>query len=275
MADFVRLFGPSGLFHTFFKDRLEAFVDTSATPWSWRGTFGTEGIPSEAIAQFENADKIRRAFFPAGSESPPISINVKPISLSNSASAVMMEIEGERVVYFHGPVQSKSISWPSAEAANVSRIAFQPGGWQQALTENGDWSPFRLFDEADITNEGEELFRARFTSGGQTAEFDIQFGSVLNPFRLKALRISPVPRNSDWGAGPMNERQIIDATVTEADRIGFFGKVPTHGDFVSTGLGRTFKPNSTTGYSRACRRASRHSAMNGSGSFAPRRLGAS
>ena len=187
MADFVRLFGPSGLFHGFFKDRLEAFIDTSSSPWSWRGTFGTEGIPSQAIAQFENADKIRRAFFPAGSEKPAVTINVKPISLSDSANAVMMEIEGERVVYFHGPIQSKSIIWPSGEAVNVSRIAFQPGGWQQALTENGDWSPFRLFDEADITNEGEDLFRARFASSGQTAEFDIQFGSVLNPFRLKAL----------------------------------------------------------------------------------------
>lgn len=187
MADFVRLFGPSGLFHSFFKDRLEAFIDTSATPWTWRGTFGTEGIPAQAIAQFENADKIRRAFFPAGSESPAVTINIKPVTLSDSANAVMMEIEGERVVYYHGPIQSKSISWPSSEATNVSRIAFQPGGWQQALTENGDWSPFRLFDEADIANEGEDLFRARFTSAGQTAEFDVQFGSVLNPFRLKAL----------------------------------------------------------------------------------------
>ncbi|MEI5681073.1 MULTISPECIES: type VI secretion system-associated protein TagF [unclassified Mesorhizobium] len=38
----------------------------------------------------------------------------------------------------------------------------------------------------------------------------------------------------------MNERHVIDA-ATEADRIGFFGKVPTHGDFISTGLGRTFQ----------------------------------
>jgi type VI secretion system protein ImpM len=38
----------------------------------------------------------------------------------------------------------------------------------------------------------------------------------------------------------MNERHVIDA-ATDADRIGFFGKVPTHGDFVSTGLGRTFQ----------------------------------
>jgi len=187
MADFVRLFGPQGLFQTFFKNRLDAFVDTSAQPWGWRGTFGGDSIPSQAIAQFENASKIERAFFPAGSEKPAISINVKPVSLSDSANAVMMEIEGERVVYFHGPIQSKSIGWPAAGADNQSRIAFLPGGWQEAMTQGGDWSPFRLFDAAKVTVEGPDLFRARFEDSGRTAEFDVQFGSVLNPFRLQAL----------------------------------------------------------------------------------------
>lgn len=32
---------------------------------------------------------------------------------------------------------------------------------------------------------------------------------------------------------------MIDTPGTEVDRIGFFGKVPTNGDFISTGLGRT------------------------------------
>ncbi|MGR9271308.1 type VI secretion system membrane subunit TssM (plasmid) [Rhizobium leguminosarum] len=187
MSDFIRLFGPEGLFKTFFKEKLEAFVDTSASPWGWKGTFGAASIPSAAIAQFENADKINRAFFPAGSENPSISINVKPVSLTEAASAVMLEIEGERVVYFHGPIQSKSITWPSTDASNVSRLAFQPGGWQQALTENGDWSPFRLFDDANLANQGDDLFRAKFQQNGQAAEFDVQFGSVLNPFRLEAL----------------------------------------------------------------------------------------
>ncbi|MBB4510734.1 type VI secretion system protein ImpL [Rhizobium leguminosarum] len=187
MSDFIRLFGPEGLFKTFFKEKLEAFVDTSASPWGWKGTFGAVSIPSAAIAQFENADKINRAFFPAGSENPSISINVKPVSLTEAASAVMLEIEGERVVYFHGPIQSKSITWPSTDASNVSRLAFQPGGWQQALTENGDWSPFRLFDDADLAIQGDDLFRAKFQQNGQAAEFDVQFGSVLNPFRLEAL----------------------------------------------------------------------------------------
>jgi len=193
MSDFVRLFGPKGLFKTFFGDKLAAFVDTSSSPWGWKGTFGSASIPSEAIAQFENADKINRAFFPAGSEGPSVAINIKPVSLTDSANAVMLEIEGERVVYFHGPIQSKSITWPSTEASNVSRLAFQPGGWQQALTENGDWSPFRLFDDAQLSVQGGDLFRAKFERNGQKAEFDVQFGSVLNPFRLEALSAFSCP----------------------------------------------------------------------------------
>lgn len=188
MADFTRLFGPTGTFQSFFKQRMEPFVDKTTTPWSWKGTFGTAGIPSDAIAQFENADKIFRAFFPNGSEVPAVSINVKPVSLTDRSSAVMLEIEGERVVYYHGPIQAKSIVWPSeSNSANLSRIAFQPGGWQQAKTENGDWSPFRLLDDAQISSQSGDMLRARFENSGQSAEFDIQFGSVLNPFKLDAL----------------------------------------------------------------------------------------
>ena len=36
----------------------------------------------------------------------------------------------------------------------------------------------------------------------------------------------------------MPARAALDPTPTEIDRIGFFGKLPTHGDFISAGLGR-------------------------------------
>ncbi|MFW8643317.1 type VI secretion system-associated protein TagF [Rhizobium beringeri] len=39
----------------------------------------------------------------------------------------------------------------------------------------------------------------------------------------------------------MNERAALDRSQTEADRIGFFGKLPSHGDFVSMGLGRNLQ----------------------------------
>lgn len=195
MSDFVRLFGPEGLLKTFFKENLEPFVDTSSSPWGWKGTFGASSIPSEAIAEFDKADQITRAFFPNGSKQPSVSINVTPVSLNPSANAVMLELGGEKVVYFHGPVLSKSITWPAGQSANSSRLAFQPGGWQEALTATGDWSAFRLFDSAKLSPGGQpNLFRATFERGEQVAEFDVQFGSVLNPFRLPALDAFACPR---------------------------------------------------------------------------------
>ncbi|TRL41318.1 type VI secretion system membrane subunit TssM [Rhizobium straminoryzae] len=188
MSDFIRLFAPDGLLKTFFKQNLEPFVDTSASPWGWKGTFGSASIPSEAIAAFDKADQITRAFFPNGSKQPSITINVTPVSLSDAANAVMLDVAGEKVVYFHGPILSKSITWPGGQAANSSRLAFQPGGWQEALTVTGDWSAFRLFDRAKLSQGSQpNLFRAVFQKGEQTAQFDVQFGSVLNPFRLPAL----------------------------------------------------------------------------------------
>lgn len=195
ISDFVRLFAPDGLLKTFFKENLEPFVDTSSSPWGWKGTFGAASIPNEAIAEFDKADQITRAFFPNGSKQPSVSINITPVSLSQSANAVMLELGGEKVVYFHGPVLSKSISWPAGKSANSSRLAFQPGGWQEALTVSGDWSAFRLFDQAKLSQGTQSnLFRAAFEKGEQRAEFDVQFGSVLNPFRLPAVDAFNCPR---------------------------------------------------------------------------------
>ncbi|GHC69548.1 type VI secretion system membrane subunit TssM [Limoniibacter endophyticus] len=186
MADFVRLFGPSGLFQSFFKDRLEPFVDKSESPWGWRGTFGGESIPSPALAQFENADRIHRAFFPAGSEQPAVSINVRTVSLART-NAAMLSIQDESIVQFADRPVSKSFRWPAQGRKNQSYIAFQPSGIAGATTTSGDWSPFRLFDRANIQMQGDDVFLASFDKGAQRATFEVQFGSVLNPFRLPAL----------------------------------------------------------------------------------------
>ncbi|ANL69621.1 type VI secretion system-associated protein (plasmid) [Rhizobium phaseoli] len=39
----------------------------------------------------------------------------------------------------------------------------------------------------------------------------------------------------------MNERATLERTPAEADRIGFYGKLPSHGDFVSMGLGHSLQ----------------------------------
>jgi len=187
MTDFTRLFGPKGLFQSFFNEQLRPFVDTTVTPWRWSGASDGDERSSQALRQFENADIITRSFFPSGGDSPMVRVNINPVSLSDAANAVVLELEGERVVYFHGPKREKSIIWPSQDSAHFSRLVFQPGGWENAETFSGDWSVFRLLDRAVITQTGGARFQARFDSQDRSATFEVQFGSALNPFRTQAL----------------------------------------------------------------------------------------
>ncbi|WP_448954722.1 type VI secretion system membrane subunit TssM [Labrys neptuniae] len=187
LTDFARLFGPKGRFHSFFTDKLEAFVDTSASPWRWRGTFGTEGMASPALAEFERADKIRQAFFPGDTDTPAVRITVTPLSLSASANYAVFNTSGVAIPMYRDYKQAKSFDWPSKQVGTESYLMFQPGTRDSRVLANGDWSTFRLLDKAEIAEEGADLFHATFTQDGKTAEYRVQFGGSLNPYRLKAL----------------------------------------------------------------------------------------
>ena len=184
--DFVRVFGPKGVFESFFADKLEPFVDTSADPWRWKGAFGTAGPASDTLVQFGRAHQIRQAFFSRGDQ-PSVSVTIKPETLDDSATAVILEVQGERVVYFHSRILPKTILWPARERSNVSQLIFQPGGWDQALSYSGTWSPMRLFDTADKTRLSADRFRAVFNHNGHSAGFEVQVGSILNPFTTDVL----------------------------------------------------------------------------------------
>ena len=197
LDDFTRVFGPDGVFDGFFKTRLAPFVDTTSSPWRWQGGLGTETVGTStmskgALAQFERARAIRDAFFPEGRLA--LSLDVTPVSMSKNADTVMLEMFGRRVVYFHGPVRSKSINWPAREGETQSRIAFLPGGLKQGLRRQGPWSPFRLFDAAKLSSPSDDVVRAAFTVRGRRAAFDVRMGSVANPFRLPALESFSCPQ---------------------------------------------------------------------------------
>ena len=191
MADFKRIFGNGGVFETFFDDRLAAFVDTTASPWVWRGGLddrdvGTGGFAKDALRQFENAQAIREAFFASGEE-PALTFDVTPVALSDDADAVQMEIGSQRVTYFHGPVVGKSIIWPEPSGALQARVGFQPGGWVSGIARQGPWAPLRLIEAADVEELTDGTVRATFVARGHEATFDITATSVRSTLNLPAL----------------------------------------------------------------------------------------
>ncbi|MFC2250047.1 type VI secretion system membrane subunit TssM [Labrys portucalensis] len=187
LTDFARLFGPKGLFPSFFQNELQAFVDTSASPWRWKGAPGAEGMASEALAQFENADEIRKAFFPNDGEMPSIRITMTGLSLNDATDMAVLTTAGEGVRLFKSNAQAKTFEWPSKDTKAESWVYMPPGDFNRKIQVTGEWATFRLLDKAVITAEGTDLFKARFSQDGRSAEFRVQFGGTLNPYRLKAL----------------------------------------------------------------------------------------
>ena len=189
LQDFGRLFGPSGLMQTFFDENLAKFVDTTVDPWQTRRVNGIDiGISPAVVQQFQNADEIRNAFFIAPGL-PTVTFDVTPAALDPSVAQVTLDIDGQQVIYAHGPPQVSALRWPGTQGAR-SRVAFSPptAGRQNDITHDGPWSLFRMLDGAELRRTSvTDRSRVVFNVGGRIAIFELRAGSALNPFTLDAL----------------------------------------------------------------------------------------
>ncbi|NJM81991.1 MAG: type VI secretion system membrane subunit TssM [Tabrizicola sp.] len=182
--DFTRLFGPGGVFDLFFADNLAEFVDTSSTPWSWKGGLGTAGDASDALMQFQRAAIIRSAFFPTGGSRPNVQMTVRLVKL---------DPDGDSTIFTIGKQSSNSrtpervLVWPPEDGELVSLIRITPYPQDFVLRADGPWAPFRLFDQGEIVDGVPGEFDVTFDVNGRNVTLRIRSGSVNNPFRLPAL----------------------------------------------------------------------------------------
>ena len=193
LDDFTRIFGPNGLFGGFFEENLAGFVDRSSDPWTWTGGLGTAGESSEALAQFQRADAIRRAFFADGAAAPEVEVTLDLVRLDTRARVALMEIGGERSVHGLDRAERETLVWPGEGV--TARLTLLPGERDRSVTETGEWAPFRLFDRAETRPVSDNRFEAAYDVSGREAVFTVTAGSVNNPFRLPAIEAFQCPES--------------------------------------------------------------------------------
>jgi len=198
MRDFATLFAPAGLIDTFFNENLAKHVDTRARPWVVKKVNDADlGISPAVIAQMQQAAEIRDAFFAAG-PAPVVQFQITPEALDPKADGVALEIDGQIAGFRHADGQPRplAVTWPGT--VGLARIAFEPAaaGSESTLSRDGPWGWFRLLDAAEIrrTNVSDRT-RVIFNIGGRIAIFQMQSGSVLNPFALPALSKFTCPKS--------------------------------------------------------------------------------
>jgi type VI secretion system protein ImpL len=198
LQDFQKLFAPGGLIDGFINENLLKHIDTRSRPWTWRAVNNVDlGMSPAVLRQMQYSVEIRDAFFASGA-SPAIKFQITPEALDPKARAVLLEIDGQPIRFSHkdGRATPAAVTWPGP--VGMARVSFEPDkrNIESVVSKDGPWAWFRLLDGAEVrkTNVSDRK-RVIFNVGGRIAIFQLQSGSVLNPFALPALTKFSCPKS--------------------------------------------------------------------------------
>lgn len=198
LRDFGELFGKGGQIDSFFSQNLAKFVDTRSRPWTWKKVGSTDlGISQAVLTEMQRAMEIRDAFFP-DSMTPNLAFQITPEALDPKAKSVQWDIDGQQIMFRHkdGQPRPTGVNWPGS--VGEAQIGFKPDKRfsESLLRRDGPWALFRILDAAEVraTNVADRQ-RIIFRIGGRIAIFQLQSGSVNNPFALSGLAKFRCPKS--------------------------------------------------------------------------------
>lgn len=194
LSDFGRFFGPGGIMDKFFEENLMELVDTARSNWQWRPGGGmAKGSPG-ALAQFQRAHRIKETFFGQGGATPSVNFDLTPVTMDANITSIVIDIEGQRVTYAHGPAIPTTVDWPGPGPRQVRVQLSPPAPGGSGVTESGAWGWFRLLDASKVTPAGiPEQFDVTFQAGDRSARFRLAANSAFNPFGSNLLRAFRCP----------------------------------------------------------------------------------
>jgi type VI secretion system protein ImpL len=182
LADFGRVFGYGGTFETFFKENLAPLVDASRSPWRWREGAAQIGGSAALLRQFQQAQRIREAYFKPGTQQPEARFNLTADSLDAAATRFTLDLDGQRFEYRHGPTQSLAMTWPGGSVGQAAIAFEQKTGVGPSSVQQGPWAWFRMLDKAQVQRDSDTRLRISFTAGDRSMRAVLDAASIRNPF---------------------------------------------------------------------------------------------
>jgi type VI secretion system protein ImpL len=190
IADFGQVFGHGGLFDTFFKQHLQALVDTTSSEWTWRtATSGASvGVGLGMLRQFQAAERIREMFFATPSMMPEVGFRITPITMDPTVTKFRLRIDGQPMEYQFGPLRTTSMKWPGPMAGPAEALFETRAGNRTIANQEGPWALFRMLDAIRVQPESGTRFTLHFESGGAIASMQLDADRARNPFGPQAFQ---------------------------------------------------------------------------------------
>lgn len=125
-----------------------------------------------------------------------MAFDLKPLALDDTVATFRLTVDGQEVLYRHGPEQVTHLQWPGPNAGSGARLVFETvDGRQVSRAQEGAWALFRLLDEAVVERMAPEQFRVTFQAEAYSARYELRAASVYNPFGLPELKEFHCPDN--------------------------------------------------------------------------------
>ena len=191
-AAFTEFFAGGGEFDKFFTKYMLPFIDTSQPKWVWKPIDGqTLPINNDVLAQLQRATDIKTTFFGEDGKTLKVTYVVQVKSLSANLKSASLELNGESLVYRHGPKRAVTFSWPRETSQNIYSLSLvNLSDSTTLLSERGVWGGFKLFQGGKIeTNSRNNSLSLNFSG----VSYEVQSDSVMNPFAPNLLPAFRLP----------------------------------------------------------------------------------
>jgi len=186
MTDFARVFGPNGLFDAFFREKLADLVDTTGQVWAWKQSSKlSQGLSPTALLQFQNAARIKDAFFTGQGTSPNVKFGIVMKTLSQNVPSATFEVNGVKLESPFGVETRGDFEWPGRSPDGTASVSLPvaANGTPATLQFSGSWALQRLLKAGTMRQSGNKA-TVQFIVGGQEVTYQMSFDTLENPFTV-------------------------------------------------------------------------------------------
>ena len=193
--DFAEVFGGGGVIDKFFATNLEPLVEQSGNTWKWKDTtrLGRE-LSAGTLKSFQDAARIRDAFFPNNGNYPDVALTVMPAQIAEPATGAIFEVNGVKLETSMVP-EAKDFHWPGGAADGTASVTILPELEEGTpdIAEKGAWALYKLIARGGARKRGDAI-NVSYVSGGRSVSYQIKVASLANPFALAELQRFTCPK---------------------------------------------------------------------------------
>jgi type VI secretion system protein ImpL len=197
LPEFTQFFETNGEFEKFFAKYFAPFIDTAQHPWVLK-KFDGESLPlsQKLLLQLQRAADIKATFFNEEGQPPKFTYKMQVVSLSAHLKGADLDLNGESLVYNHGPKRTLTFNWPRESGQNDYQLKLVSlSNSVNSFSAKGVWGAFKLFEQGKTSeNNHSTNITVGFSVSGRGVVYSVTTDAAFNPFSNKLLPAFRLPK---------------------------------------------------------------------------------